>query len=267
METLLGIIIFFFGTIIGSFLNVVIYRFNTGRTLGGRSMCFSCGKTLHWHELVPLASYIFQDGKCTKCKSKISGQYPLVEAITGFMFVFVAFKFAYLLPASMTLFLVLVTFSAYLWCLLIVISVYDFKHKIIPDRLVWTFIVISLIGIFVFKGDAVVLHLPTLFDLASGPLLAMPFFLLWFFSKGRAMGLGDAKLMLGVGYFLGLSIGVVGMILAFWIGAIVSIYLLIINGKKYSMKAEIPFGPFLVIGAFIAYIFSITFPLFLTLFQ
>ncbi len=267
METLLGIIIFFFGTIIGSFLNVVIYRFNTGRTLGGRSMCFSCGKTLHWHELVPLASYIFQDGKCTKCKSKISGQYPLVEAITGLTFVFVAFKFAYLIPESLTLFIVLMTFGMYLWCLLIVISVYDFKHKIIPDKLVWTFTVISLVGIFVFKGDSVVLHLPTVFDLASGPLLAMPFFLLWFFTKGRAMGLGDAKLMLGLGFFLGLSVGVVGMILAFWIGALVSLCLLAINNKKYTMKAEIPFGPFLVLGAFIAYAFSISFPIFLTLFQ
>lgn len=267
METLLGIIIFFFGTIIGSFLNVVIYRFNTGRTLGGRSMCFSCGKTLHWHELVPLASYILQDGKCTKCKSKISGQYPLVEAITGVMFVFVAFKFAYLLPSSLTLFLVLMTFSVYLWCLLIVISVYDFKHKIIPDKLVWTFIVVSLLGTFVFKGDSVILHLPNLFDLASGPLLALPFFSLWFFTKGKAMGLGDAKLMLGIGYLLGLSMGVVGMILAFWIGALVSVYLLVINKKKYSMKAEIPFGPFLVLGAFIAYIFSITFPIFLTFFE
>ena len=78
------ILFFIFGTLIGSFLNVVIFRLNTGKGVGGRSMCMNCGKTLHAHELVPVLSYIFQLGKCRGCKTKISIQYPVVEAITGF---------------------------------------------------------------------------------------------------------------------------------------------------------------------------------------
>ena len=72
---------FIFGTILGSFLNVVILRHNSGMTTGGRSMCFSCGKTLHWHELLPVVSYVMLRGKCSQCKSGISLQYPVVEPV------------------------------------------------------------------------------------------------------------------------------------------------------------------------------------------
>lgn len=95
-----GIFFFLFGLIIGSFLNVVIYRYNTGRSVQGRSGCLSCGKTLSAVELIPLFSFIFQKGKCHGCGSKISWQYPLVEFSTGIAFTLIAFKYFDLLFIS-----------------------------------------------------------------------------------------------------------------------------------------------------------------------
>ncbi len=84
---------FLFGIIIGSFLNVVALRFNTGVGINGRSMCMSCGTKLTWRELIPLFSFLFQKGSCKTCKSKISWQYPLVEFMAGAFFVLILLYF------------------------------------------------------------------------------------------------------------------------------------------------------------------------------
>ena len=252
-----GIIIFFFGTIIGSFLNVVIYRYRSGKTLGGRSMCFSCGKTLRWHELVPLASFFVQGGKCKRCRSQISWQYPIVEAVTGFTFLLVAIKYAYLLPASAELFCVILTYCMFLFCLLIVMCFYDLRHMIIPEELVWVFNSVAFVGMFCFIGDSIILHIPDIFSIFAGPIIAAPFFLITFISKGRLMGMGDVKLMLGIGWLLGLSAGIMAVILAFWIGAIVSILLLILKRSHFGMKTQIPFGPFLVLATVVVFVLGI----------
>ena len=267
MSVALGIILFFFGTIIGSFLNVVIYRFHSGKSLGGRSMCFSCSKTLEWHELVPLASFLVQRGKCRGCKSVISIQYPLVEATTGVMFVFLAFKLLPVLFYSQGLFLSAVVWYTYFWCLLLVIAVYDIRHTIIPDSLVWFANLLAFGALFAFVNFHFVPHIPSIEAIASGPLLALPFWALWYGSKGRWMGLGDAKLMLGLGWLLGLSAGLAGMVIAFWTGAIISIILLSLRNKRYTMKSEVPFGPFLVLGGFIVFILGINFLSLSTLFM
>ncbi|NDE68410.1 prepilin peptidase, partial [bacterium] len=83
MDWLIIFFTFVFGTIIGSFLNVVSLRYNTGMGVNGRSRCFSCGKTLRWMELVPILSFVWQMGKCRKCETRISWQYPLIEAVAG----------------------------------------------------------------------------------------------------------------------------------------------------------------------------------------
>src|SRR5258708_6076020 len=136
MELTAYLIIFALGAAVGSFLNVVILRWNTGLSLGGRSFCFSCGKTLRPHELIPIASFLFARGRCRRCRAKISWQYPLIELLTGLIFLAV---FAQGLPIL----------SAYLYifvfALLLIISVYDTKHTIIPDRLVYLFIALSLV--------------------------------------------------------------------------------------------------------------------------
>ncbi|HEY4510787.1 MAG TPA: prepilin peptidase, partial [Candidatus Paceibacterota bacterium] len=117
--------LFIFGTIIGSFLNAALFRFNTGRTLSGRSSCVSCGETLSPRDLVPLLSFLFLRGRCRSCKSRISPQYPLVEFAAGIL----ATQCYRLFPDDALFF----TLSFLSWMVLLFIMVYDMRHKIIPD--------------------------------------------------------------------------------------------------------------------------------------
>jgi len=261
MNILIFIFIFLLGTIIGSFLNVVIFRFNTGRTVvKGRSICMTCNRDLRWYELIPVFSFLIQSGKCRRCASTISHQYPLVELLTGLVFALVAFKFLPILYFSYWTFIFLVVLFVFIFSLLIVISVYDLRHKIIPDKLVFVFIFISFFSIFVnTSGFGPLFVLPTLSSLIVGPILALPFVLLWLLSKGRLMGLGDGKLILGIGWMLGLSVGVFSLVLSFWIGTVVSLLLILLSKNKMGMKTEIPFAPFLIISAFVTFLFGFNF--------
>ncbi|MBU6427194.1 A24 family peptidase [Patescibacteria group bacterium] len=251
MDTLSSIFSFLFGAIVGSFLNVVSLRYKTGRSVGGRSKCMACGKELAWLELIPILSFFMQGGSCRKCKSKISWQYPLVEFSAGALFVLIFFKFP---PVSYEAALVtlLYVFAA---CLLVVITVHDIKHKIIPDPFVWSFDVLALVSLFV--GGNSWWHIPSYENLIAGPLLAVPFALIWLVSRGRWMGLGDAKLVLGIGWFLGVNLGVNALILSFWIGAAVSVGWLFATYKKFKRNQEIPFGPYLILGMYLVLIFGI----------
>ena len=269
MSILIFIFIFLLGTIIGSFLNVVIYRFNTGKTIvKGRSICMTCNRELRWYELIPIFSFLIQSGKCRRCAEQISHQYPIVEFITGLLFVLVAYHFLPILFFTPLSYLFLVTFYVFIFSLLIVISVYDFRHKIIPDTLVYIFAFVSFLSIFINPlGFGPLFVVPALSYFLAGPLLALPFFLLWLLSRGKWMGLGDGKLMLGLGWMLGIYQGLASIILAFWIGAIISLLAMFFSRKKISMKTEIPFAPFLIIGAFIVFLFGLDVFGLATLFQ
>jgi prepilin signal peptidase PulO-like enzyme (type II secretory pathway) len=217
----------------------------------------NCNRELRWYELIPVFSFLVQSGKCRRCASKISHQYPLVELVTGLVFALIAFKFLPILYVSYGLYMFFVILYVFIFSLLIVISVYDLRHKIIPDRLVFIFIIISFLSIFInssLLGSTFIL--PTFWNLISGPLLSLPFVALWYFSKGRLMGLGDGKLVLGIGWMLGLSQGLVAVIVSFWIGTIVSLLLMFLSKKKINMKTEIPFAPFLIISTFIIFLFN-----------
>ena len=249
---------FIFGAIIGSFLNVVSLRWNTGMGVNGRSKCFSCGKGLVWHELIPILSFAAQKGRCKKCKSKISWQYPIVEFLSGAIFVLIFVKFPPLDVGSSVTTILYLCISA----LLIVITVYDIKHKIIPDALSYIFAIIALASLFFGTGGATggtpVFHIPLLINLLSGPLCALPFAILWAVSKGRWMGLGDAKLMLGIGWTLGFVAAVNSMVLAFWIGAVVSVAWMLVTFRKVKGSYEIPFAPYLILGMYIVLLFNIS---------
>jgi len=242
------IIIFIFGTIIGSFLNVFVLRYNTGMSfVTGRSRCFSCSKDLNWYELIPLLSFLMLRGKCLNCKSKISYQYPIVEGLTGIIFAGLLLILG--LTPILALYLVIAS-------LLIAMAVYDFKHKIIPDGMVYTFIILSFVVLCLTHPLTELFGLPISMDLLAGPILFAFFAFFWLVSGGKWMGFGDAKLALGVGFLLGFSGGVFAIMLAFWIGAIFSLFIMFfqkikISNLKLSLKSEIPFAPFIILGLFI----------------
>ncbi len=260
MTYILTIIFFVFGSIIGSFLNVVIYRYHTKKTLGGRSACMTCQNKLCWYELLPLVSFFALRGRCRSCQTKISRQYPLVELISGVSFAVLFLKLENIFWGDALLFSVSYFYYALMFSILLVIAVYDYKHKIIPDALVVAFSILSFVGLFFFMEQSLFLHLPSMYDLLAGVLVALPFALIWLLSRGTWMGLGDAKLAVGLGWMSGISTLVSGVVIAFWMGAIVGLGLIFFSkvfSNKYGLKSEIPFAPFLVFGVWLAFMFSI----------
>lgn len=259
---LIQIAIFVLGLIIGSFLNVVAFRYGSGISVNGRSFCMSCNKKLHWYELVPFFSFLIQKGKCRGCGSKISWQYPLVELFTALIFLAVFNLWYTVYGIQNTVYYVNNFLNlAYWWIIfsiLIVIVIYDIRHKIIPDGLVFTFVALSFIGLLAGFGPEI-----NKMNLLAGPILATPFAFLWLISKGEWIGLGDAKLALGIGWFLGLIDGVSSIILAFWIGSFFGIFLILLsklkplffNNKHFTIKSEIPFAPFLILGIVLIFFF------------
>jgi len=235
------LIVFIFGTFIGSFLNCVIYRIENNLSfLKGRSFCPHCKHKLGFFDLFPIFSFIFLKAKCRYCGKKISIQYPLIEIITGLLFllIFVYFQF------STINFLYLLIVSS----LLLILFVYDLKHYIIPDKVIYLLIGITFFYQLIYNFQVINFNFwPFLFS-AFGA--AGFFFLIWFFSKGKCMGFGDVNLTFFMGLFLGWPNILVALFSAFFIGAIIGIGL-IVSGKK-KLKSQVPFGPFLITGTFLA---------------
>lgn len=244
------------GLVIGSFLNVVIVRFNTQKTFGGRSACMSCQMKLHWYDLIPVFSFFGLRGRCRTCKTKISLTYPLVELLAALAFFALFIKFQDLFYFSIIDFAIVYAYYATIFSLLLVIAIYDLKHKIIPDIFSLFLGVITFAGLFFFSQNFFLPHSPNLMDILSGLVVALPFALIWLLSSGTWMGLGDAKLALGLGWFLGVSQLLSAVMVAFWTGAIVGLFLIVFS-KDHGMKSEVPFAPFLVLGAMLAFLLEL----------
>lgn len=251
---ILNTIIFLFGLVVGSFLNCVIYRLEKKESfLRGRSYCPHCKHILKWYDLIPILSYLFLLGRCRYCATKISTQYPLVELATALIFLLIVrlaegFPPLVSLPIGQELFLTVYLFLVA--CFLIIIFVYDLKHYIIPDKIVFPAIgVVLLYNLFLlFTGDY---SLSRFFNMIyAGFFPALFFFTIFLISQGKWLGFGDVKLVFLMGLFLGYPQILVGLFLGVLFGGIIGLGLVIFAKKK--LKSEIPFGPFLVTGTFLA---------------
>ncbi len=245
---------FILGCIIGSFLDVVASRFHTGKSINGRSRCMSCGHTLSWYELVPIISYFFLRGRCHNCSGKIPLRLLVMELMTGALFVYVYFN-AITIPELF--------YGWVLISLLIVVAVYDINHMVIPHAFVFAMLALSVAGVLSTDTLSVsVLGLHVITALGVSLLFAG----LWFVSKGRWIGLGDAKLAFPLGLLLLPLEGFSMVVLSFWVGALLSIVLLgvqciLASGKRHlrlrsvplTMKSEVPFAPFLIIAFILVY--------------
>lgn len=242
MIIILIISLFLFGLAVGSFLNCVIYRLELKEFkkekksfLIGKSFCPSCKHVLAWHDLIPIASFFILRRKCRYCKKKISIQYPLVELITGILFLFIFLIFDNFL---------FVCFLLIISSFLIIIFVYDLKHFIIPDSAIYSAIIITFLYNIVFNSQFLVNN--SIFAAIGAGLFFLAIFTL---SMGRWMGFGDVKTVFFMGLFLGFPAVIVALFFSFLIGAIIGIILIIL--KKKGLKSEVPFGPFLIIGTYI----------------
>lgn len=262
------------GLLIGSFLNVVALRYNTGKSLNGRSACFSCGKQLSWYELIPVFSWLAQRGRCRSCHSRVSSYYFFGELLTGIIFGSIAARGLFTSSVDMLSqsYLIATGFLFLVFSILIVIFLYDIRHKIIPDRLSVMFALLSFVSLFFFDMSSLGFlysgfHIPSLVNFLAGIIIPLPFVVLWLISKGRWIGLGDPKLMVGMGWLLGMAFGVSAVFVSFWIGTLFAISIMIVNGlfkktllrtgKKSIMKEELPFAPFLIVGTLVTVIFHL----------
>lgn len=226
------------GLLIGSFLNVCIYRIPEEISVAkGFSYCPNCKTRIQPYDLIPVISYLFLKGSCRHCKTHISIQYPLVELLTSLLFVLVFYQFGLTPLAGLTAVLVSV---------LVIITFIDLKHQIIPDELVIIIFICGIISIFL-SDLSPWDHIIGFF--AVSVLLLIIAFL----SKG-GMGGGDIKLMAAAGLFLGWKLILLALMIASVVGSIVSIFLLVL--KKVDRKSMVPFGPFLSIGILIAALYG-----------
>ncbi len=249
MWLILAIFVFILGLCIGSFLNCVIYRLEKKQSfIKGRSYCPHCKHTLIWSDLIPVFSFLFFKGKCRYCKKKISIQYPIVEITTGLVFLFIYYQimgFSQLTIGNIITLCFLFIVSSFF----IIIFVYDLKHYIILDKVLFPTIIIVLLYLLIFNATFLFFN-SLLTAIGTSTFFALIFFL----SKGEWIGFGDVKLAVLLGLLLGFPNILVGLFLAFFFGAIIGLTLMFF--QKKGLKSEIPFAPFLIIGTFIAMFFG-----------
>jgi len=253
---ILYLIIFLFGNIIGSFLNVYIYRFHTGKSLNGSSHCLSCAKPLRWYELFPLLSYLGLRGRCCGCGCRIPARYFIVELLTGLLFV---------LGASVASDLVEFVWLLGMLVVLLIITVYDYYHFIIPDELTLALMVLMSSWLTWQWWSGALATSGLLWTIGAAMAGTAFYFALWAVSRGAWLGFGDVKLAIPLGLWVG-PLGVFSFVVgSFWVGAVISIFImgwhryqrgqkrLQLSSQSLTMKSAVPFAPFMIIGAALVY--------------
>lgn len=235
-------LIFLFGACVGSFLDVVRIRSSWKRSIAGRSRCGSCKKDLRWYEMLPIVSYVVLWGRCYACRTSIPVYHLIAEVLMGLLFV-LAF-WSLLLTGSAYIALVIAISAVFL----VPIVLQDIETMEIPEHLSLVFAYVAFVIGFLTGGVGAVV---------GGVLFAAPFFLLWFCSSGRAIGLGDAKIAVSLGFLLPSLLGVVSSFMfSFWIGVIVVllcvVYRFFRTGSiRLCRGVRVPFVPFMAIAYFL----------------
>ena len=237
LKIVLSIVIFLYGIVIGSFLNVLIYRIPKHENIATkRSHCMECGYQLKWYDLIPLFSYLFLGGKCRKCKTRISVQYPIIEALNGILYVLLVLRFGLTIEALLYCFL----FSAPLS-----LSVIDFRTYEIP---VGFNIFILILGIARVATDYKNWLLYVI-GLVSVSLVLLAIFLI---TKGRGIGGGDVKLMAATGLLLGWKLNLLGFVMGCILGSIIHIIRMKVSKEGHTLAM----GPYLSLGIVLSVFFG-----------
>ncbi len=237
LTLILSIIIFLYGIVIGSFLNVLIYRLPRHENIATkRSHCMECGYQLKWYDLVPLFSYFFLRGRCRKCGTRISIQYPIVEAANGILYVLTFLRFG-------------LTIETLLYCLmfsaLLSLSLIDFRTFEIP---VGFNIFILVLGITRVATD----YKNWLLYVIGLVSVSFVLLLIFLITKGRGIGGGDVKLMAATGLLLGWKLNLLGFVFGCILGAIIHV----IRMKVSKEGRTLAMGPYLSLGITISVFFG-----------
>ncbi len=254
------IIFLILGLIVGSFLNVLVYRIHTAEELfWDRSKCPHCKAQIRWFDNIPVVSFVILKFRCRDCQEKISWQYPIVEIFTGIVFALIGWKFFVLIDTASWL-----PTAFYLFAVssLISILVYDYLYLEIPGSVLWFSIFLTIIfglysdgmSLLSLENNALNLLDTKIYPGVLGAMIAFIFFFsLSFFSKEKWMGMGDAYLVIFLGLILGWPEILLALFLAFFLGAFYGIIAIALKKKK--MKSQVPFAPFLVMGTLITLLF------------
>lgn len=241
----MGLIIsFLFGLIWGSFLNVVIYRYDDWRAIVFKSShCRDCQQQLRWYDLIPLLSYLSLRGKCRYCQQPIAWQYPIVELTTGFLIlagyylIFIAQQFE-LYRSVFAIVSFIIAIGA-----MIVIFFHDLREMMVPEEVSYVLLFSCLIFGLFYSGSI----LTTLY---GGLIGVLPIALLVYPSGGRWMGEGDVKIALALGLMLGYPLTIAFLAASFLLGGLFGSVALLVKAAK--LKSAVPFAPFLIIGCLIS---------------
>lgn len=222
-------VVFLFGIVVGSFLNVCILRIPAGESVVTvPSHCMSCGKHLKWYELIPLFSWLALGGRCSGCKARISAQYPLIEAANGILWMLALAAFGWSIDTIL---------GALFLSVLLVIAMIDARTREIPPS--------TVISVAVLGGLRLVLNLPTWRSALLGAVVvSVPLLIILLLSGGRAIGGGDVKLMAAAGFFLGWKLCLTAFGAACILGAVIHI----VRMKFFGAGRELALGPYLAAG-------------------
>ena len=254
----MDVVLVLVGAVIGSFLTAWTYRATRNQKVWqGRSKCDKCGKELLWYDNIPVISYLSLSGKCRHCGKKISPRYPLIEITTATTFLF-AYRFAincsslsspicsWMSEGTIGLIALLLLLAVLLGALFT-----DLEEKLIPDEMV--FFGLVLVFVFYLITDFTGIYSYLLAGLVSAGVLL----LIALFTGGKGMGLGDVKLAILLGSVLGPALVFYYMFTAFLTGALVG--LILVLGRRFKLKQEIAFGPFLLFGFAVAFLLGESF--------